>query len=269
MRLSAVLPSLAAALTLVAGGALAQPHLAVLRGTVVSDSANTPIRGAVVTLMRLNRSTLSDSSGAFILPGIEAGVEIVQVRRVGYAPITTRLKLPAGDTLDVDFEMSLNAQRLTEVRVKGQPPPPPKLAEFERRRAAGFGHFVDDSVLSKMQNRLTSEVVNLFPGQQTYRSNVSTAAWVASSRGQQSIQGAFRLDPSDVKRGAPNNQCYAAVFLDGTPVFTGRRGELLFDVNSVPPSQIAAMEYYGGSSSLPPEFNVGGNTCGALVIWTK
>ena len=72
-----------------------------------------------------------------------------------------------------------------------------------------------------------------------------------------------------MNRGAPNNQCYAAVFLDGTPVFTGRRGELLFDVNSIPTSQISGIEYYGGSGTVPAEFNVGGNTCGALVIWTK
>ena len=120
-----------------------------------------------------------------------------------------------------------------------------------------------------MTNRLLSEVVNMIPGPQIYRSNVSTAAWVSTARGAQSLAGTLVLDQSDVRRGAPNNQCYAAVFLDGVPVFTGRRGQLLFDINTIPTAQIAGIEYYGGAGSLPPEFNVGGNTCGALVIWTK
>jgi hypothetical protein len=170
--------------------------------------------------------------------------------------------------VDVDFMLISTAQRLPGVTVNGEATKP-KLSEFERRRAMGFGHFVTDSMLANQRNRLLSEVVNTIPGQQIYRSNTSTAAWVSSARGAQSIMGTFKLDPSDVRRGAPNNQCYAAVFLDGVPVFVGRRGQLLFDINSVPTNSISGIEYYGGSGSLPPEFNVGSNTCGALVIWTK
>jgi hypothetical protein len=199
---------------------------------------------------------------------VPLGDDIIIVRRLGFAELTTQLHFAAGDTVDVDFVLLPTGQRLPDVKVNGRASRF-NLAEFDRRRAEGFGHFFTDSQLVKMTNRLLSEVVNMIPGPQIYRSNNSTAAWVSTARGAQSIAGTFVLDQSDVRRGAPNNQCYAAVFLDGVPVFTGRPGQLLFDINSVPTAQIAGIEYYGGAGSLPPEFNRGGNTCGALVIWTK
>jgi len=214
------------------------------------------------------KHVVTDSAGGFILPGVPLGNEIIIVRRIGFASLTTQLHFATGDTVDVDFVLLPTAQRLAEVKVKGQVSRF-KLAEFDRRRAEGFGHFFTDSQLTKMTNRLLSEVVNMIPGPQIYRSNNSTAAWVSTARGAQSVGGTFVLDQSDVRRGAPNNQCYAAVFLDGVPVFTGRRGQLLFDINTIPTAQIAGIEYYGGAGSLPPEFNIGGNTCGVLVIWTK
>ena len=268
MRSVPGLLTFAIALALPGGSTGAQVRLASLRGNVLSDSSNRPLAGAEVSIPRLGKWTVTDSVGGFLLGGIEVGKEIVMVRRIGFKAVTTQLRFAAGDTVEVDILMLPTVQRLAEVQVKGKSRPA-KLTEFDRRRAEGFGHFISEDQLLNQQARLLSEVVNTIPGQQIYRSNNSTAAWVASARGAQSVAGTFRLDPSDVNRGAPNNQCYAAVFLDGTPVFTGRRGELLFDINSVPTAQIAGIEYYGGSASMPPEFNIGSNTCGVLVIWTK
>jgi len=63
--------------------------------------------------------------------------------------------------------------------------------------------------------------------------------------------------------------CYTAVFLDGNPIFTGRTGQMLFDLNTLDPKIIAGIEVYGGNSTLPPQFQRGGNSCGALLIWTR
>ena len=268
MRFVPVLLACAVALAVPGGGTGAQTRLASLRGNVLADSTNLPLRGAAVSIPRLGKTAVTDSLGGFLLGGIELGQEIVMVRRIGFKEVTAQLRFKAGDTVEVDFLMLPTVQRMAEVQVKGKARPA-KLSAFDRRRAEGFGHFISEDQLANQQNRLLSEVVNTIPGQQIYRSNNSSAAWVATARGQQSLAGTFRVDPSDVSRGAPNNQCYATVFLDGTPVFTGRRGELLFDINSVPTAQIAGIEYYGGSASMPPEFNIGGNSCGALVIWTK
>lgn len=268
MRSVHILLCAAVVLMVPAAGAGAQTRLAAFRGNVLADSTNRPLRGAEVTIPRLGKSVFTDSLGGFLLTGIEAGSEIVMVKRIGFASVTTQVRFSAGDTLEADILMVSNAQHLAEVKVKGKATPR-RLSEFERRRGEGFGHFVTEEQLANSQSRLLSEIINSIPGPQIYRSNNSTAAWVATARGAQSVGGTFQVDSKDVARGAPNNSCYAAVFLDGVPVFTGRSGQQLFDINSVPVSEIAGIEYYGGAASIPTEFNVGGNTCGVLVIWTK
>ena len=246
----------------------AQRRPSALHGFVLTDSTEHPLRGAEVTIPRLRMSVLTDSLGGFRLAGIQAGHEVVIVHRAGFVTVTTQLTFTAGDTLETDFLMVPNAQPLAGVRVSAKNTPR-RFAEFERRRAAGFGHFITEEALLKMQSRLVSEVLSTLPGPHIYRSNSSTAAWVASSRGQQSISGVFQVDQFDRSRGAPGNQCYAAVFLDGSPVFTAQRGQQLFDINTISTAEIAGIEYYGGGGTMPPEFNGSRNTCGALVIWTK
>lgn len=246
----------------------AQQRLGAFHGFVLTDSSEHPLRGAEVAIPRLRMSVLTDSLGGFRLAGIGAGREVVIVHRIGFVTVTTQLTFTAGDTLETDFLMVPNAQPLAGVRVNAKNIPR-RFAEFERRRSAGFGHFITQEELAKMENRLVSEVLSTLPGPHIYRSNSSTAAWVASSRGQQSISGSFQVDQFDRSRGAPGNQCYAAVFLDGNPVFTAQRGQQLFDINTIPTAQIAGIEYYGGGGTVPPEFNGSRNTCGTLVIWTK
>jgi hypothetical protein len=246
----------------------AQQKLSVLKGNVLADSSELPIRGAEVSVPRLRLTTTTAVDGSFRLSGISSGREIVMVKRLGFASITTTLNFAPGDSIDTDFILLPSAQNLPGVRIKGQAQDR-KLAEFNRRKAEGFGHFLTSDQLEKMQTRAMAEVLNTIPGPQIYRSNVSSAAWVASARGQQSINNTFQVDQMDVNRGAPNGQCYAAVFLDGNPVFTAQNGQALFDINSIPTASVAGIEYYAGAGSMPPEFNGPRNTCGAVVIWTK
>ena len=57
--------------------------------------------------------------------------------------------------------------------------------------------------------------------------------------------------------------------IDRSWVYEGRRNELPFDLNSISPDAVQAMEYYRGMSYIPAEFARERNTCGVLVIWTK
>ena len=148
-------------------------------------------------------------------------------------------------------------------------PVPPKLGEFDERRRAGFGRFITPDILEKNSNRRLSEVVAMMPGPRIVRGTGSNG-WVASTVGPSSIQRRFRLSTMDVQRGADPKQCYAAVMLDGNLVFTGRSGEMLFDVNSIGTNSVAAIEYYRDAATVPAKFNVRGEeTCGLVVIWTK
>jgi hypothetical protein len=256
------------ALSLSSAPASAQPKLASLSGRVLTDSAELPIRGAEILIPQLRLTVLSDSAGSFLLGNIPSGRQLVMVRRVGFQPVSQPFMFGAGAKVEADFLLLKSAQTLPRVNVTGKSTSP-RLMAFELRREQGLGHFLTTADLDKAEGRAMADVLNSVPTLRIYRSNVSSAAWAGSGRGQQSVGGVFQLDQYDTNRGAPGDMCYAAVFLDNNPIFTGRTGQLLFDMNTLDPKQIGGIEVYGGNSTIPPEFQRGGNTCGAVVIWTR
>jgi len=245
------------------------PGRSLLRGSVLDDADDRPIAGATVAIELLRLQAVSDSAGAFRMPYIPAGRYIVLVRRLGFTPLSAVLTFGAADTLEYDFALVKQPANLPEVAVTTDAPVPPKLAEFDARRKAGFGRFITPAELEKQQDRRLSEVIARLPGPRIMRGQ-GNYGWVASSVGSGAIQRRFALSPMDLRRGADPNQCYAAVMLDGNLVYSGRSGEQLFDVNSLGTNSVAAIEYYRDAASTPSKFNVrGGETCGLIVIWTK
>lgn len=243
----------------------------VLRGLVVNDNDDTPIGGATITIEALKVSYVTDSTGAYKLPALPPGRFVVLVKRLGYAPVTTVVNLSGRDTLDYDFGLVRQATVLPEVDVTAAKRIPPKLVEFEERRASGFGRFITAEEFEKNVNRRLSEIVAKIPGPRIMR-GWGNYGWIASSVGSGAIERGrtFQLSPMDKARGADPNQCYAAVMLDGNHVFSGRPGEQLFDVNSLGTSSIAGIEYYRDAATVPAKFGgARGETCGLIVIWTK
>ena len=245
------------------------PRLAVLRGRVLSDSSDVPLKDAEVGVPELSLVARTDSAGVFRLNGIPTGRRIVVVRLLGFAPARHVLDFVAGDSIDADFTLAPTMQKVAAVTVKAAAPVVDKLADFERRRAGGFGHFLTRDILAKNENRRMSEIMHLLPGNQVQQSKNSSTAWVIGGRGTQSfLRNCSVRDRSDAVKGA-GCACYAAVFLDGALVYGGNDNELLFDINSIRPEDLAGVEYYAGAATMPPEFNGTRLTCGALVIWTR
>lgn len=273
MRLTRLLSAIAL-LAAVARPAVAQGGgsvlgRSILRGTVIDDADDRPISGATVAIETLRLSVVTDSTGIFRMPGLPAGRHLVVVRRLGYTPLSAVLNVGRADTAEYDFALIRQATSLPEVEVKTAKPVPPKLAEFEARRLEGFGRFLTPDVLEKNRDRRMSEVIAMLPGPRIVRGWGSNG-WVASSVGASSIERHFKPTSADLARGADPKQCYAAVMLDGNLVFSGRNGEMLFDVNTLGTESIAAIEYYRDAASVPMKFNVRGEeTCGLVVIWTK
>ncbi len=253
----------------VASPVAAQPKMASLSGRVLTDSTELPIRGAEILIPQLRLSVLSDSNGDFRLSYIPGGRQLVMVRRLGFQPATQAFLFTPGVALEADFLMSRAVQALPRVKVKGKSTSP-RLVDFEMRREQGLGYFLTTEDLDKAEGRAMADVLTTVPSTRIFRSNVTSSAWAGSGRGQQSSDGgAFQLDQYDKNRGAPAGTCYAAVFLDNNPIFTGRAGQLLFDINSLDPKTIGGIEVYGGNATIPPQFQRGGSTCGAVVIWTR
>jgi len=157
-----------------------------------------------------------------------------------------------------------------------------KLREFERRRSMGIGHFLSESDLEKDQYQLLGDVIRRLPGTMLVSGRRvpgygASALFVVSSRGSATI-----MHESPIF----GKNCPVAIWLDGvavyrgldrataSPAFGGRSsggggGEPPFNINSIMTNHVAAIEFYAGPATMPPELNATQGTCGALVIWTK
>lgn len=244
---------------------LEQPTIetAVLTGRVLmEDSSEAPIRNAEVLLHDLGLGARTDSAGRYSVGNIPLGLHRVLVRAFGFEPLELRVAFMRPDTLQRDFLISKKAVAvLEEVNVKAST----ARSEFEERRLLRNGHFLDRSDLEDAKARKLSDVLSRIPGVRIMRGNLGRA-WIANSRGTSSIMREFVPDRFDQAQGA-RRACYAHVYVDDAITFGGVGP--LFDINSIPPSEIEAIEYYSGAAQIPPKYNRTGSACGVLVIWTK
>jgi len=256
MRLSLVLPLLVASVTPV----LAQQS-AVFRGRVLTDSTETPIAGVEVSIVGPDLRATTDLAGRFRIGGVRAGTYTVMARKLGFGPLTTRVRFAAGDSVDADFLLVPSAQPLPDVMVKTDAPPP-KLREFEERRAEGFGRFLTSADIEKRPATLTSDILRRLPGLEIIRQGRSMIV----AGGRLSVPGCALCGGGRGESGALP-PCFAAVVVDGIFVFTGDGPQ--YNINLIDPSVIAGIEYYAGAASIPAKYNATRSTCGLVVIWTK
>ena len=60
---------------------------------------------------------LSDSAGRYRFGNVPAGPQVLEARRIGYAPARVSLTVPSGGTVDQPIAMATAALRMNEVRV--------------------------------------------------------------------------------------------------------------------------------------------------------
>ena len=114
----------AALLGLSGGGSVASAQTATsnLRG-YVTGPAGAPVGDAQVVARDLTtnqtRGTLTNASGFYYLAGLRPGAYEVSLRRVGFAPQTRQVRLPIGETVDLNISTEQLATQLAEVQVQG------------------------------------------------------------------------------------------------------------------------------------------------------
>ena len=139
-----------------------------------------------------------------------------------------------------------------------------RLKDFERRRSGGVGQFLTAADLAPERSKPLGDAVGRLRG--TYVVRSGSTACLTTTRGSQSFQHSATGSCGNREVGGAN--CPVAVFVDGSPWYTGHNDEL-FDLNSLRTHDIAGLEFYSGAGTLPREFSAPRGTCGALVIWTK
>ena len=207
---------------------------------------------------RLRVATAFDAD----LPPLEVRIGGSRVRRLDFWIYNDR-RVP--DSLTSIATASPRAQPLAPVDVSAERT---VLREFEERRAMGIGHFITRAELEKQENRNTGDIMSKAPGARVSRATSGGSAWITAGRGPASGRMPSG-DAFDQQRGA-KPACYADVWVDNARVYTWRSGETLFDVNTIQPNQIEAMEFYSSNATIPTRYARGGTEqCGVLVIWTR
>ena len=262
----------AALLPGLAGHASAQGEIG---GRVVaSDSGRPIVQGAEVSIRRLGKSALSDSSGRFRLKDVPPGQHLVLVRAIGFSAESSTVTIDFDEVVSWDVVLTrATGTVLPERIVEGAAErPPAKLVEFIERQKMGTGHFIDRDQLVKAEGgmRQTGDVISLVPGVWARRG--SNKIWISSGR-TRSTGCAFcagtRLNRADSAAGA-KPACYLDVYLDGAMVFDSRNPEYgLFDVNTIQPEHIAGIEVYTSAAQVPAKYNRTSSGCGVLLIWTR
>src|SRR3989475_2580386 len=121
MRHATIAIAIAIATSLgLAGPARAQSGTGVLVGAV-HDSANAAISGARIDVVGTAVGVASSADGSFRLVNIPAGPRTVVVHRLGFAPDSARVEIPAGGTFVHNFVLAPAAVNLANIVVRASP----------------------------------------------------------------------------------------------------------------------------------------------------
>lgn len=233
----------AALLMLIAPGQASGQGRAVLIGRVVSDSSETPVRGAEVVLEAGRVTTTTNAAGVFRLSGLPAGRHRVVVRQIGFEPAATDLLLSDRDTVAIVVHLRASPVVLDSLVVTAPEGRPlrPDLQALEVRKRMGFGKIFNADDLAAFEGRSILDVLRQYA--------VIEGGGVYSRRGPTSFQ---------------QRRCPMQVILDGLPL---TRFDFRVDIRL---EDLGGMEVYLGSATTPLIFERGTNAmCGVIVLWTR
>jgi hypothetical protein len=246
----------------------------VVQGQYLDEATGQPVASVTVDLLWSGgdadftiATAVTDEQGRFILRAAASASYRLRSTRIGYQPVTTRpFDLLEGEQpLQVEVRISAvavpiepltivseRAARLGNMRLEN-------AGYFERRdtygpRGLGLGEFMEREEIQLHNPSRVSDVLRMVRGVR--------------------VEGAGGLDQTITLRGhAGGGRCIPPVYLDGSPVATGRTIDEL-----VSPYSLAAVEVYPGLSvpaefwrsmtSGDPEETGGWAPCGAIALWT-
>jgi hypothetical protein len=222
-----------------------------LRG-VVRDSSRQAIPQVRVSVSPdTTRYATTDSSGAFFMPGVAAGLRRVHFRRLGFAPASFSVLVEADEEVVLQVELAPLPTRLELIEVSRPfSPALGRVGFYERRRQRELGILAGTFITpEEIQARRAPKLTYLL----------------------ESIPGLIidREIPRGRAVGRDFRRCQMAVFLDGIELSVEDvRGGINQLVNVF---DVGAIEVYTSPSWSPERFQSTriNNPCGSIVIWTR
>lgn len=211
-----------------------------VRGTVV-DTGGRAVKDIKVAVGDVEAR--SDADGRFVLRSVPTGTRQIDATAVGFNPVSSSVDVFADDTAQVTLATyrltALDTMRVRAASANGRL----RILEFEGRRRQGYGTYLDSTTISKRAT--ISAALQGAPG---------VIIQNQSSNGR-------RFDIWLYSTGAGN--CLANIILDGVQQSDS---EIL---NTMSPSDLAAIEVYQQRTTVPTELLRAQQSCGTVVVWTK
>lgn len=215
---------------------------ATLVGRVV-NAAGSPVKGARIDVQGTAAAALTSESGEFAISGLPSGTQVLVARQLGFAPVEMNVELSARAPYRVNVLMKDPARVLQPMVVKAEREQGLDRVGFNRRMKAGMGQYLTTEQIEQRNPVYLSDLFRTMPGLRVNTTN--GAPQVESTRGYGSCVN---------------------YYLDGSPWQSLYAGDL---DQLVPPTEIAAVEVYNGSTT-PAEFQQPGQSgCTAVVMWTR
>ncbi|WP_419166093.1 carboxypeptidase regulatory-like domain-containing protein [Candidatus Palauibacter sp.] len=220
-----------------------------LIGQVRDARTDDPVTAAAVSVPGREEVAETNRRGRFVMSGVPAGMQELNVRHLGYAPLSYVVEVSPGLTTEIEIglvpdpvEMEpivATALRLRRLEIKGF---------YERKywgELVGTGIFytADD-----IDRRRPVEISHMIADESGIRLECNlrrTDCRLVNTRLSSPVTG----------------DCPLSYFVDGMPA----RGMKLDDF--VRPVEIAGLEIYKGLASGPAEFP--SSRCGMVVVWTR
>jgi hypothetical protein len=213
-------------------------------GKVVNRNG-APVAGARVGLMGTSAATLTRANGDFVLDSLPAGTQALVVRQIGYRPTELAVDLSSRTPARVRVQLGAFVPELTPVEVVSRRDEGlQKVGYLDRKRTSAGGHFMGPEQIERRNAMKFSDILRSTPGIR-----------VSESNGQAMITST---------RSTTANGC-VTMFVDGAQWQQIQPGDL---DSFIQPNEVAAIEVYSGSS-VPAQFTTAGQSCAAVVVWTK
>jgi hypothetical protein len=207
---------------------------------VVRGVAALPLAGAELRVRDARSSTMSDSTGKFVLSGLPSGTQILLARHDGYALAEVVVELRPDRSVERTVLMARPARPDSAQAVATAA----LYKEFEaHKRAYGFGQFLSVGEIEQKE-KVAGETVDLF---------ADMLGFTALGHGADA-----RLISNEALSAQPSCRSANVVVDDADG----------FGINDIAPSQVGAIEAYANSQFVPERF-AGRAECGLVVIWLR
>jgi len=239
------------------------------------------IPGAQLQMMHLtgervdDRDIVDDDDGNYRFVGLVPGLYELSVRRIGFKPAFTQVRIEDGKEISLNVRLNAVVQQLDTVHADAEAMPEQygrslRMAEFYERRAEGNGHFFTREDIEAAAASSPADLVRRVAGMTTFGGNghvivkstgcIGTGLLSKATSDTRSIAG----QASDVQSNSTDGWGDVALYIDGTQVPAGIRDT---EFGALSPVQIEAMEVYKSPVELPAEAI--GNACAAVYVWTR